>query len=271
MRFVDTPTPRLFAHRGASGLRPENTLESFAAGLEDGARILELDVHASSDGHVVVFHDEVLDRTTDGRGPLAARTLNELRQLDAGYRYCDPEGDFPYRGKGIRIPTLSELLHAFPDTPLNVEIKQLDPPIENAVLALLDEFDARERVLLAAGDDRIMARIRAAAPNALTSFASGEVADFLTRTTNDALDGYTPPGFALQIPRFYQGIELVSAATVSAAHELGIEVHVWTVNEEHEMEALLDLGVDGIMSDFPGRVSYIFHRRGLGQRTRGLD
>ena len=94
MRFLDTPRPRLFAHRGASGLRPENTLEAFAAGLEDGARILELDVHASSDGHVMVIHDEVLERTTEGRGPVSAHTLTELRQLDAGYTFCDADGDF---------------------------------------------------------------------------------------------------------------------------------------------------------------------------------
>jgi glycerophosphoryl diester phosphodiesterase len=84
VRFLDTPRPRLFAHRGASGLRPENTLDAFGAGLEDGARILELDVHGSSDGYVVVIHDDVLDRTTDGQGPVRARSLAELRRLDAG-------------------------------------------------------------------------------------------------------------------------------------------------------------------------------------------
>ena len=271
MRFLDTPRPRLFAHRGASGLRPENTLDAFGAGLEDGARILELDVHGSSDGYVVVIHDDVLDRTTDGQGPVRARSLAELRRLDAGYNFRDTDGDFPYRGKGIRIPLLTELLHGFPETPLNVEIKQLDPPIEKTVLDLLDEYEARERVLLAAADDRIMTRIRAAAPQALTGFSSGEVAEFLMRCKQNDFTGYRPPGAALQIPRFYQGLELVSAEALACAHSMGLEVHVWTVNEEQEMEGLLDLGIDGIMSDYPGRAAYMFSRRGLDSRTRGLE
>jgi glycerophosphoryl diester phosphodiesterase len=271
MRFLDTPKPRLFAHRGASGLRPENTLDAFAAGLEDGARILELDVHASSDGQVVVIHDETLERTTDSQGPVAARTLAELRRLDAGYNFRDSDGDYPYRGKGLRIPTLSELLHAFPEIPLNVEVKQYEPPIEDAVLDLLDEHEARDRVLLAAGDHRIMQRIRAKAPDALTSFSAEEVAEFFARCSQGDFDGYRPPGAALQVPRSYQGVDLVSRSMVKHAHARGLEVHVWTINEEQEMEILFDLDVDGIMSDYPGRVAYILSRRGLRQRPRGLD
>jgi len=271
VRYFDTPHPRLFAHRGASGLRPENTLDAFNAGLEDGAYILEMDVHASSDGQVVVIHDATLERTTDGVGPVCERTLSELRRLDAGHGFCDGDGEHRYRGKGIRIPTFFEVLDAFPYTPLNVEIKQLDPPIEEVVLRAIDEAGARDRVLLAAGDHMVMSRIRAAAPHAITGFSAAEVADFVTRCATGDFAGYEPPGKALQVPRRYQGADLVTADMVARAHGFGVEVHVWTINEEREMEALLDLEVDGIMSDFPGRASYMVSRLGLAQRPRGLD
>jgi len=126
-------------------------------------------------------------------------------------------------------------------------------------------------VLLAAGDHTIMERIRQAAPHHLTSFSGAEVADFLMRCPTGDFDGYKPPAPALQVPRTYQDVEVVSATTITRAHEQGLEIHVWTVNEETEMEMLLELGVDGIMSDYPGRAAYVFSRRGLGRRTRGLD
>lgn len=270
MRYFETPRPRLFAHRGASGLRPENTLDAFAAGIEDGASILEMDVHASSDGQIVVIHDDTLDRTTDGRGSVSACSLTDLRKLDAGCRFADGDGEHRYRGKGIRIPTFSEVLYAFPDTPLNVEIKQLDPPIESLVFDLLERTHARDRVLLAAGEDAIMARIRAG-ERALTGFSESEATEFVGRCASGDFNGYLPPGVALQVPRRYQGIEVVTPALVQCAHALDVEVHVWTVNEEIEMETLLDIGVDGIMSDFPGRGAYVLSRRGLVQRTRVLD
>ena len=122
MSYLDGPRPRLFAHRGASGLVPENTIEAFAEGLAAGAERLELDVHASADGHIVVFHDGDLGRTTEASGPLATRTLAELRSLDAGYHFADALGGFPYRGKGIRIPALAEVLEEPPGVALNVEV-----------------------------------------------------------------------------------------------------------------------------------------------------
>src|SRR5439155_273566 len=138
----DHPQPlrrdaELFAHRGASGLIPENTLDAFAAGLKTGAERLELDVHATSDGVVVVLHDETLERTTDGTGPVRALSLAVVARLDAGYRFRAPDGTYPYRDRGLGVPTLAALLEAFPGVPLNIELKQQEPPIEAAVLATL--------------------------------------------------------------------------------------------------------------------------------------
>ncbi len=262
-RYLDGPRPRLFAHRGASGAFPENTLAAFAAGLDAGADRLELDVHASADGVVVVIHDDTVDRTTDGTGAVRALPLAALQRLDAGHRFCAADGTYPYRDRGLRIPTLAELLEAVPDAPLNIEIKQETPPIEAAVLATLDGFGARARTLLAAEEGTIMMRIRAAAGDVLTGFSAPEVAEFVQRLEQNDLAGYEPPGMALQVPPSFHDIPIITAASVAAAHRLGVEVHAWTINDEAEMDALLDLGVDGIMTDVPTRGLAALRRRAL--------
>lgn len=261
-RYQDGPRPRLFAHRGASGLHPENTLPSFAAGLADGADRLELDVHATADGHVVVLHDPVVDRTTDGTGEVRRLPLAALRRLDAGHRFRAADGTFPFRGRGITVPTLDELLAAHPGVPLNIEIKQDDPPIEAAVLAVLDRHGARESTLLAAEHAHIMHRIRAAAPDVVTSFSAQEVGEFVFRLRDGRLADYRPAGVALQVPPSFEGTAIVTAESVAAAHRLGLEVHVWTINDPGEMEALLDLGVDALMTDLPAVAAAVLRRRG---------
>ena len=155
------------------------------------------------------------------------------------------------------------MLKAFPGVPLNIEVKQADPPIEAAMLEVLDRFSAREWTLLAAEDVTIMLRIRTAAPDVLTSFSAPEVAEFICALRDGRLADYRPPGVALQIPPAFGDIALVTAESVAAAHRLGLEVHVWTINEPAEMEALLDLGVDGIMTDFPARGVEVLRGRGL--------
>jgi len=220
-------------------------------------------VHATADGSVVVIHDDTVDRTTDGTGAVRALSAAALAQLDAGAGFRAADGSHPYRGRDVRVPTLAALLEACPDVPLNIEIKQAAPPIEAAVLATLDRFGARERTLLAAEDGAIMDRIRAAAPDVLTSFSAPEVADFLVRLRDGNLAGYRPPGIALQVPPAFQATPIVTAESVAAAHALGLEVHVWTINDEPEAERLLALGVDAVMTDFPGRAATLFRRLGL--------
>jgi len=131
------------------------------------------------------------------------------------------------------------------------------------VLAVLDGFDARERTLLAAEESVIMDRIRVAAPAMLTSFAAPEVADFVYRFRDGRLDDYRPPGIALQVPPSFGDVTIVSAESVAAAHRLGLEVHVWTINEPAEMTRLLDLGVDAIMTDLPGMAFEVLRSRGV--------
>jgi glycerophosphoryl diester phosphodiesterase len=256
------PRPRLFGHRGAAGVLPENTMASFRRAVADGADVLELDVHATRDGVVVVIHDETLDRTTDGTGRVREQTFAELSRCDAGVRFGD-EGGFPYQGRGIRVPALEELLDELPAVPLNVEIKQAEPAIEDAVVSLLERKQALDRVMLAAEDDAVVQRIRGRAPDAATSASYEEARDFFQRCFADDFANYTPAARALQVPHWIGKIELVTAETIAAAHRFGLEMHVWTINEEDEMAALLSLGVDGVMSDFPGRLVALARRVGV--------
>jgi len=260
--YLAPPRPRVFGHRGAAAVAPENTLASFALAATLGAEYLELDVHASSDGTIVVFHDDALDRTTDGSGPVCAQSWHDLQRLDAGHRFGGADGSFPYRGQGVRIPALEEVLRAFPAHRFNIEIKQAAPAIVADVVALLRDCGVAERTLLAAARDDVMAAIRAAVGDSIvTGSSTGDVAAFIDRCERDDWDGYRHPGVALQIPPSFAGQALVTPQTIAAAHRLDVEVHVWTINTTAEIEALLDLGVDGVMSDAPGLVRQAVDRR----------
>jgi glycerophosphoryl diester phosphodiesterase len=250
--YFNGPRPRVFGHRGAAGVAPENTLPSFALALELGAEYLELDVHGTRDGAIVVVHDALLDRTTDAEGPVCEHTLAQLARLDAGYRFSFDGRHFPYRGQGIRIPTLAALLARFPNGRLNIEIKQEEPPIVDDVVRLVNDAGAAGRVLLAAERDAIMGQIRRCVGDRIaTSFSTGEVVDFVGRLSS-GFEGYRPMGRALQIPPRFNDIELITADSVAAAHRSDLEVHAWTINDRAEIDQLLTLGVDAIMSDLPG-------------------
>jgi glycerophosphoryl diester phosphodiesterase len=170
--------------------------------------------------------------------------------------FVGPDGAHPWRGRGITIPTLDELLARHPGVPLNIEVKQDEPAIEDAVLAVLDRHRARDATLLAAEHAPIMARIRAAAPDILTSCSAAEAAEFVFRLRDDRLAGWTLPAVALQVPPSYEGIEIVTAASVEAAH-------VWTIYDAGQMASLLALGVDVIMTDVPAAAMDVLRRRGL--------
>ncbi len=263
-RFYFGPKPRLFAHRGSSGNAPENTLASFELAVEQGADILEMDVHATSDGHIVVMHDAVVDRTTNGMGPITGFSLAELKKLDAGYRFTPDGGKtFPFRGKGVTVPTLREVAERFPEVPFNIEIKECETPNEHTTYALLKELGHAEIVFLAGEKDFMVGRVRAVDAELPTNLCGPEVLEFIQRTFQDSWEGYTPPGSALQIPEQYEGIPVLTPELLEAAHRFGLEVHIWTVNEEADMRRQLEMGVDGIMTDYPDRLMTVVRELGL--------
>lgn len=264
-RFFDGDPPRRFGHRGASGTFPENTTPSFRAALERGARGFELDVHRTADGEIVVFHDDTLERTTDGRGRIRDLDLAELRRLDAGHGFS-PDGGrtFPWRGTGIGVPTLREVCEEFPGVPMIVEIKQLDPPLEEELARLLQSTGADDRALVFSLHQEAVDRYRALGTGRPTGFGPDDVADFLRRLGSEDWDGYRPPGAAFAVPVRWHGVQIVSRPFVEAAHRFGCEVFVWTVNDPREMNELLDLGVDGLITDHPERLDRVLADRAGG-------
>jgi glycerophosphoryl diester phosphodiesterase len=160
--YFDVAHPLVIGHRGAAGVAPENTLLSFERALADGAQILESDIHLSRDGIPILLHDPDVERTTEGRGEAASLELAALKRLDAGHRFEDEHGGHPYRGRGLRIPTLEEAFDAFPAARFNLEIKSADPRATRATLDLIASYERSDRTLLAAGEDPIMQGLRKA-------------------------------------------------------------------------------------------------------------
>ncbi|HLJ42934.1 MAG TPA: glycerophosphodiester phosphodiesterase [Candidatus Binataceae bacterium] len=259
--FFDLPTPRIIAHRGASGEYPENTLVSFRAAAEADAPYFELDVHLTRDRVVVVSHDANLKRTCGLDVEISDLTLAELKRADAGWGFTSATdtaggggaGEFPFRGRGIEVPALAEVFAAFPERRYIVEIKQSVPSLTAALLEVIERAGMRRHVLIASEEQAPLDEIRALAPTLPTGFPYHEIAGFMVSLAPGA-EPYRPRGDALQIPPEYESWRLVTPQSVAAAHRLGLEVHVWTVNDAAEMRAMLALGVDGIITDYPSRL-----------------
>jgi glycerophosphoryl diester phosphodiesterase len=255
--------PVNFAHRGASARAPENTLEAFRLAVEAGAGGLELDVRTTRDGVVVVIHDATVDRTTSGSGLVAKMTLDEISGLDAGCRFS-PDGGltFPYRGRGVRVPTLAQVYQEFPDARVNADIKEARPGAEEAVLRVAREAGAEERTLVASTDHAVLRRFRRICEGRVSTGASRrEIAAFylLSRLR---LESVARPAYdALQVPVEHRGIVLVTPRSLRAAHARGVRMDVWTINDPAEISRLLDLGVDVVMTDRPEALAGLLEER----------
>jgi glycerophosphoryl diester phosphodiesterase len=234
----------VFAHRGGSTLRPENTIAAFDHGLSLGADGLELDVHLSRDGVVVVHHDAALDRTTNGRGALAALTAAELAGLDAASHW--PE----FAGRGIGIPTFREVLERYPGIPLIVELKRNDEELAYRAVDDIRAAKAIERVSLGSFGLRVLRAARAREPGMATGASREETRLALYRSWM-RWPVRSPAYREFQVPEIAGSTRVVSPRFVRDAHAAGCRVHVWTVNDEVDMHRLLSWGVDGIISDRP--------------------
>ena len=247
--FLDVPTPVAIAHRGGAEEAPENTLEAFGAAVELGYRYLETDAHVTRDGVVVAFHDARLDGITDRKGAIGALSIAEVEAADAGFTFSPDGGrSFPFRARGVRVPRLEALLQRWPHARVNIDPK--DDSCVEPLVALLDRLDAWDRVNVGSFSDRRLRRIRELSRGrACTSMGPRAVA--VARIVS--VCGRMPRQGAdcVQVPIRTGGIRIVTAGFVRAAHRAGIHVHVWTVNDRATMLELLDLGVDGVMTDRP--------------------
>jgi glycerophosphoryl diester phosphodiesterase len=256
--FFDLPTPFALGHRGCAGEMPENTHAAFARGLAAGAAVLETDVHLSHDAHPVLIHDADVARVTESVGLVRDLTLRELSQLDAGYHFSPDGGQtHPERARGHRIPTLRAALDRFSEARFNLELKENVPGLVTRVLEVIDAAGAASRTLLVAGDDTLMQAVRLAVQRSGPAVALGASAAEVARFARAAAQGATPERgpMALQIPPTIAGEPLATPTLIRHAHLHDVQVHVFTIDEPEAMLRLLRLGVDGIVTNYPARLT----------------
>ncbi|MEX1279976.1 MAG: glycerophosphodiester phosphodiesterase [Acidimicrobiia bacterium] len=247
--------PVAAAHRGSRLLWPENTMPAFQGAHDLGVRVFETDLHATSDGILVTFHDPTLDRTTDATGPIAARSVAELVDVDAGYHF-EVDGDRPHRARGVGIPTLEEVATTFPDTAFVLDMKA--PGIEALLAETIERLDLWDRVIVGSFRDARLRRLRRLTGGRVAT-SSGPVETLAVRTRSWLRRMAHSPADVFQVP-VRAGVTVVDERFVDAAHRAGKHVHVWTINDEDEMRRLLDLGVDGLVTDRPDLLKGVLGR-----------
>lgn len=257
------------AHQGGELLWPSNTMLAFQSAAALGVDMLDTDMHATKDGVLVLAHDDTLDRLTDTRGRIRDLTLSEVREADAGYTLSsggDGAKTFPFRGQGVRVATLGELLAGFPDMPLSIEIKQVEPSLGVPFCQALRDAGATSRVVVASFSDVAMGDFRAACPEVMTSMTERELRP-LVLLSKVGLAGLAPlPGRAAQVPLTGGGITVVTPSFVRAMHRRGVAVQVWTINDEATMRRLVQMGVDGILTDDPALLARVLAQEGQAGR-----
>jgi glycerophosphoryl diester phosphodiesterase len=281
-----TRRPLNIAHQGGAREAPSNTLYAFATSVRTGALGLELDVHLTADGHVVVCHDPTVDRTTNGSGSIDSLTLEQVQRLDAAYWFVPGEGvvpgrppeAYPLRGVAtgdrpppaghdpwdFTIPTLADVLTDLPDVHVNIDIKRTAPETaayEDAVADLVRRHGRSDDVIVGSFSDTALDRFKAIAPEVFTAAGPADTFAFWSALQDEepastALADHV----ALQVPVQFQGLQVVTPAFVAAAHDQGIAVHVWTIDEPEEMARLLAMGVDGVVTDRPSVLAAILRQ-----------
>ncbi|MGM7684226.1 glycerophosphodiester phosphodiesterase [Cytobacillus sp. Hm23] len=256
--------PDVIAHRGGAGIAPENTLEAFKLSDSLGVDMLEFDVRLSKDGQVVVMHDETIDRTTNGEGKISEYSVEELKSFDAGYHFVGPDGSFPYRGKGVTIPTLTEVFESYSHLPMVIEIKENDTKLTEKFADIIFQYGMEDKVIIASFYDEIA--------NYFYDITNGEVAISTSSATTKKyvifqklfLGNIIPlKEQALQLPTHSSIFDLTTKKLIDAAHERNIAVQYWTINDLDMVEYLLEQGADGIMTDYPNKVIHLLRQKGV--------
>jgi glycerophosphoryl diester phosphodiesterase len=242
------------AHAGGDHLHPGNTMLAFAHAVDLGVDVLELDTQITADGVIVVIHDDTVDRTTDGTGRVGDLTYAQLRELDAASRWRPPDGEsgvFPHRGQGHGIPTLREVLEAFPTVGINLDMKSGDPRVPEATCAIIRATGREATVMAASFIDANLRGFRELCPDVATSAGPSEVRDFFAFNLLGLGRWTRPAADAFQVPLRQGAIEIVTPRMVRGLRERNVRLDAWTINDEAEMRRLLAMGVGGIITDRP--------------------
>jgi glycerophosphoryl diester phosphodiesterase len=254
----------VIAHQGGEGIFPSNTIYAFERAVNMGADMLDLDVHSSKDGQLVVIHDDSVDRTTNAKGKVHDLTLEQLQTLDAGWywpQFSKESDAHPFRGQGIRIPKLEEVFKAFPNVPYTIEIKQEVPSIAVPFCAMLRTYKLEKRVIIASFRETAMREFRAACPEVMTSMVESEVRPIVYYGLAGLIELASPASIALQVPVKAGGFEVVTPGLVAWANRRGVVVQPWTINEPDEMRRLIAMGVHGINTDRPDLLLEVLGRK----------
>jgi glycerophosphoryl diester phosphodiesterase len=250
--------PTVFAHQGGDGERPSNTLVSFQNAVDLGVDALELDVHSTSDGVIVVIHDESVDRTTDGTGLVHEMSLAELKALDAGFDWPTLEGhselnsgNHPYRGQGITIPTLEEVFMAFPNYPSSIEIKQDSPSIAEPLCALIRQYEMQAWVMVGSFSKIATDEFRAACPEIPTIGYEDEIKVYYALNLFYLSATWQPTTHVFAVPEYFGELHVLSPSFIENTNQHNVRVYAWTINTREDMRRMIDLGVDGIITDYP--------------------
>ncbi len=256
------------AHRGSGLLWPENTMVAFQGAVDLGYRYLETDLQITRDGVLVTIHDDTVDRTTDGTGFVSDYSVEELRTLDAGYRF-ERDGDYRHRGQGVQVPTLEELATTYPDGVFTLDLKS--DGMEAALVELIRRLDLWDRVIVGSFSGSRLRRFRSLVDRPVAiSAGPAEILRFLTAVRTNL--PYRPRADSFQVPVKDRGITIVTPRTVRTARRLGVPLIVWTINRRAEMEELLDLGVDGLITDRPDLLrTLLAERHGNENRKEPRD
>ena len=236
---------------------PENTMLAFDGAYQMGYRHLETDLRVTSDGILVCFHDPTLDRTTDGSGLVSEHALSEVLELDAGHRHNTGDG-YEFRGTGLRVPTLEELIETFPDASLVIDMK--DDGVVEPLAAFVDEHQIHERLIVGAFSDARIQQFREITDGRVAT-SSGPTLSRMWVLASRVGRGASGSASALQLPTHMRGVRVIDQKLVDAAHASDLQVHVWTVNTRAEMVQLLDMGVDGLVTDRPDVLKDVLQSR----------
>jgi glycerophosphoryl diester phosphodiesterase len=265
--YSDISRPLVIAHQGGDGIWPGDTMYAFEKAVEIGADVLEMDAHITKDRQIVLMHDEEVDRTTDGSGRIEDMTLDQLRQLDAAYKWSNDGGKtFPYRGQGIQIPTLEELFQKFPQMRYVIEIKLTQNPIDRPLCDLIRQQNMQDNVLIASFHDEAMRNFRETCPEIATSASRTEVRNFVL-LGKAFLSGFIAPQYqSIQPPydpKESMNIPIMTRRFVREAHAKNVKVEPWTVDDPELMKQYIAWGVDGIMTDRPDLMIEVLKELGL--------
>ena len=246
----------VIAHQGGDGERPSNTMSAFTHAVELGVDVLEMDIHSTSDGVLVVIHDDTVDRTTNGTGNVNDLTFAEIQALDAGYNWNTLDGRTPethesFRGQGVTIPALEEVIQTFSTLRMVIEIKQQTPSIAQPLCDMLREYDMTEKVIVASFADTPIYEFRQICPEVPTSAVESEVRTFYVLNLIGLSRAYASSAYAFQVPEYSGDIHVVTPGFIASAHTHNIAVQTWTINDVETMHRMIDLGVDGIITDEP--------------------